>query len=72
MIGMLLENGPFVFVRNKTSITLNDNAWNKKANVLYIESPGGVNWSLFRWDSARASATTATPMPQSQRTTTEP
>jgi serine carboxypeptidase-like clade II len=39
---MVLENGPFVLQKNKLSMQLNDNAWNKKANLLYIESPGGV------------------------------
>ena len=43
--GMLMENGPFVFVTNTTTIKLNDFAWNKKANVLYLESPGGVGFS---------------------------
>lgn len=41
-LGMLLENGPFVFITNKTTLKLNDFSWNKKANVLYLESPGGV------------------------------
>lgn len=61
-LGMLLENGPFVFITNKTTIKLNDFSWNKKANVLYLESPGGVHSSLCRLDSARASETTTLPM----------
>ena len=36
MIGMLYENGPFVFVPNTTSFGINEYAWNKKANVLYL------------------------------------
>ena len=42
---MILEHGPFVIATNKTSFKLNDFAWNKKANVLYLESPGGVRFS---------------------------
>ena len=70
--GMLLENGPFVFITNKTTIKLNDFSWNKKANVLYLESPGGVLTSLCRLDSAKASETTTSPMMTSPllRTTT--
>jgi len=68
---MLLENGPFVFVRNKTNIALNDFAWNKKANVLYLESPGGVFQSLFRWALAKASETTLTLTLQPLKTTIE-
>jgi hypothetical protein len=55
-----MENGPFVFVTNTTSFTLNDNAWNKKANVLYLESPGGVSLRIFRLASAKASGTIPT------------
>jgi serine carboxypeptidase-like clade II len=33
---MLLEHGPFVFVTNKTNLKINEFAWNKKANVLYL------------------------------------
>lgn len=42
MIGMVYENGPFVFRPNTTNFELNENAWNKKANLLYITSPQGV------------------------------
>ena len=33
---MVLENGPFLLHRNKTNFYLNDYAWNKKANLLYL------------------------------------
>lgn len=46
MIGMVYENGPFVFEHNTTELKFNEYAWNKKANLLYIESPGGVGYSI--------------------------
>ncbi len=42
MFGMLYEHGPFVFKTNSLNIMINEWAWNKEANVLYIETPGGV------------------------------
>lgn len=45
MIGMLTEDGPFLSETNATTLRLNPNAWNKRANLLYIESPGGVGFS---------------------------
>ena len=45
LIGMVTENGPFLFEPNTTTLKLNPNAWNKRANLLYLESPGGVGFS---------------------------
>ena len=45
LIGMVYENGPFIFEPNTTMLKLNEYAWNKKANLLYISSPGGVGFS---------------------------
>lgn len=42
LIGMVYENGPFVFEPNTTDFKINQFAWNKKANLLYISSPQGV------------------------------
>jgi carboxypeptidase C (cathepsin A) len=42
---MAMENGPFIFETNKTNFKLNEYSWNKKANVIYLESPGGVGFS---------------------------
>ncbi len=36
IIGMVYENGPFTFITNTTRFQLNPNAWNLKANLLYI------------------------------------
>lgn len=36
LIGMVYENGPFLFEPNTTMLVLNDYAWNKRANLLYI------------------------------------
>jgi carboxypeptidase C (cathepsin A) len=57
---MSMENGPFVFMTNTTTFTLNNNSWNSKANVLYLESPGGVSFIIFRLASAKASETIRT------------
>jgi len=51
---MVLENGPFVLQTNKLTFKINEYAWNKKANLLYIESPGGVINLPFRSASAKA------------------
>lgn len=44
MAGLLSENGPF-YPDAKGNLIINDWAWNKKANVLYVESPAGVGFS---------------------------
>ena len=72
--GLFLENGPFVFVTNETYMKINPYSWNKKANVLYIESPGGVNILSSRLDSAKVWETTTIPtvMIQLPKITTSP
>ena len=42
LIGMVYENGPFVFLPNTTKLVPNEHTWNQKANLLYITSPQGV------------------------------
>ncbi len=61
---MTLENGPFLFSKNSTRFRVNEFAWNKKANILYLQSPGGVNQVGFRLDSALAIVITLTMIPQ--------
>ena len=45
LIGMVYENGPFVFKPGTVNFQINEHAWNQKANVLYITSPQGVHCS---------------------------
>lgn len=46
LIGMAYENGPFRFKANSTEKVANPYSWNTKANLLYIESPGSVGFSI--------------------------
>nr|XP_043633179.1 serine carboxypeptidase-like 34 [Erigeron canadensis] len=43
--GNLEELGPFVAVKGKTELRFNNKAWNKAANLLFLESPVGVGFS---------------------------
>ena len=45
------ENGPLIYDDDTNEITLNEQSWNQKANVLYIESPAGVGFSLAATDA---------------------
>lgn len=46
LTGFLTENGPFLFKEEDPSqMYLNPYRWNKKASVLYLESPGAVGFS---------------------------
>ena len=42
----LYSKGEFTFTRNTTNFRHNPHNWNKQANVLYIEGPAGVGFSL--------------------------
>lgn len=42
----LYSKGEFTFVRNTTNFRHNPHNWNKQANVLYIEGPAGVGYTI--------------------------
>lgn len=44
LIGFLTEQGPFRPTKD-LSLKINDNAWNKVSNMLFVESPAGVGFS---------------------------
>lgn len=45
LLGFIQEHGPVVIPDYTTKFQLNQYAWNKNANVLYLESPAGVGFS---------------------------
>jgi carboxypeptidase C (cathepsin A) len=46
MLGFMQENGPYVIDDGETVIKKNPEPWNKRANVMWLESPAGVGFSL--------------------------
>ena len=51
MLGMMQENGPVVLDDGEDYFKTNPYPWNVRANVLYIESPAGVGWSVAGTDA---------------------
>jgi serine carboxypeptidase-like clade 2 len=46
LLSWLYSKGPFVFVPYTAELRLNHNNWNKQANLLFIEGPAGVGYSV--------------------------
>ena len=46
MLGMMQELGPIVLDDGEDYFKTNPHPWNERANVLFIESPAGVGWSV--------------------------
>ena len=57
LLGMVYENGPFTFKEGTVSFDINPYAWNMKANLLYISSPGGVGFSVSKRGSLASNDT---------------
>lgn len=51
MLAFMQENGPMAINDGEDFIIANSETWNKKANVLWIESPAGVGWSIAGTDA---------------------
>ena len=45
LAGFLTENGPFRVGYNGTTLIHNSHAWNKLANMVFLEQPAGVGFS---------------------------
>jgi len=50
LLGALYEHGPFIFIDAFHSLVANPEAWNKRANTVYIESPAQVGFSYLDID----------------------
>ena len=46
MLGLMQELGPIVVDDGEDYLKTNPHPWNERANVLFIESPAGVGWSI--------------------------
>merc|ERR1712127_491650 len=46
MLAFMQENGPLAIDDGENYIKTNPNPWNKRANMLWLESPAGVGWSV--------------------------
>jgi cathepsin A (carboxypeptidase C) len=51
LLGLFQEHGPWVIDDFETEIKVNPFPWNLRANVLYLESPAGVGFSIAKNDT---------------------
>jgi carboxypeptidase C (cathepsin A) len=46
MLAFMQENGPLAIDDGESFIKRNPYPWNKRANMIWLESPAGVGWSV--------------------------
>jgi carboxypeptidase C (cathepsin A) len=46
MLGLLQENGPYIIDNFETDFKVNNYSWNNNANMIFIEAPAGVGFSI--------------------------
>ena len=51
MLAFMQENGPLAVDDGENFITENPHPWTERANVLWLESPAGVGWSIAGTDA---------------------
>ena len=52
LYSMFYSKGPYIFTRNTSLFKTNNYTWNKEANVVFIESPGEVGFSMGTGNSS--------------------
>ena len=60
LLGFIQEHGPVIIPDYSSQFQVNQYSWNKNANMIYLESPAGVGFSIntdpndFKWDDNKS------------------